>query len=195
MLTSLLTMAQAAQLVMVSADDPMSYTVINSPTNSTYSTGLINLETITVGLSGSNIYYSTTYSLDGKENVTVPFTKHQDTIIQATMKGSVALPLLSEGSHSITVYEKVEANTTPPKAYVHNYTVNFAVVPQIHSSPSIAPVTPSTTPPSTTPQADNFFSQLSPLAIPCAIAIVVVALFLFVYFKRRKSRTSLVKKL
>jgi len=49
------------------ASNPWFSTIIKSPTNSTYNTSPLILETTTNGLSGSNVYYSSTYSLDGSK--------------------------------------------------------------------------------------------------------------------------------
>jgi hypothetical protein len=172
LIVSLLIISQATQ--MVKASNPMFSTVIKSPTNSSYSTGLINLETVTVGLTGHNVYYSTSYSLDGRENVTVPFsTESHEKSFQITMEGFVALPLLTEGSHSITVYQEVEANSTPPMVYWENYTVNFSVAQQANA----------TSAPSSTPTAPEF-PQLS------VIGLLAVASFSLIFFKRRKSKTA-----
>jgi hypothetical protein len=51
------------------------------------------------------------------------------------MKGYSTLPSLSEGYHCIRVYQKVEADSSPPMTYSERYTVNFIVDNQ--KSPSI----------------------------------------------------------
>ena len=85
-LISIVPIGQTVQ--MATASNPMFSTQIQSPTNTTYSTGLINLETITVCLIESNIYYTTTYSLDGKENIPIPLTAEpHEKSFQTTMKG------------------------------------------------------------------------------------------------------------
>jgi hypothetical protein len=118
------------------ASNPFFSTQILSPTNSTYDTERIVLETVTNGLTGANVHYSVNYSLDGKENVTVPFTveSHQGSF-QITMTGCSTLPLLPDGSHHVTVCQEVEADSSPPMAYSERYTIDFTVDDQ--SSPSI----------------------------------------------------------
>jgi hypothetical protein len=118
------------------ASNPWFSTVIVSPTNRTYSTDRIVLETTTNGLTGANVHYSITYSLDDKENITVPFTtESHERSFSITMKGYSTLPSLSEGSHSITIYQKVKADCTPPITHSEIYTVNFTVDDQ--KSPAI----------------------------------------------------------
>jgi hypothetical protein len=167
----------------VEASNPWFNTVIKSPTNSTYETSPPVIEMATYGLSGANVYYSSTYSLDGKQNVTIPFiTETHEKSFSITMTGIVALPLLSEGFHIITVYEKVDIGTTPPKTYSENYTVNFAVAQQTQLSPSIAPSP-------TINETQLFNSQQLESPIPTAIAVIIVmavVLLTLVYFKRRK---------
>ena len=163
------------------ASNPWFSTIIKSPTNSTYNTSPLILETTTNGLSGSNVYYSSTYSLDGKQNVTIPFTTEtHEKSFSITMTGIAALPLLSEGFHSITVYEKVDVGTTPPKNYWESYTVNFSVAQQIQSSSSIA-----TSPTINETQLPNSQPN-SPMPTAIAVIIVIaVASIVLVYFKKR----------
>lgn len=172
---------------MANASNPMFSTQIQSPTNTSYSTGLINLETITVCLSGSNIYYTTTYSLDGKENITIPLTAEpHEKSFQTTMKGLATLPLLSAGSHSVTVYQKVEAKSTPPEVYHESYTISFSVSQQIQSNPSIS-LSPT---PRQTPASNSLSSPIVRTAIASMIIILTVASISLVFFKRRKSKTA-----
>ena len=101
---------------------------ILSPTNTTYSPGRLTLKTISVGLGGSSIYYTITYSLDGKPNVTVPLEiETHPRSFQITIRGSAPLPALSEGSHSITVYQRLDYNTTAPRTFWDSSTVYFTI--------------------------------------------------------------------
>lgn len=101
---------------------------IMSPTNSTYSPSLLTLNTLVIGLGGSNIDYSMAYSLDGKGNVTFPIAiQTHDRSFQLTISGSATLPELSEGSHNITVYEKIEINTSAPSTLWDSNTVYFTI--------------------------------------------------------------------
>ena len=101
---------------------------IISPTNSTYSPSLLTLKIMVIGLGGSNIFYSMTYSLDGKDNVTIPLEiQPHERSFQMTITGSATLPELSEGPHSITVYEKIEMQTSPPNTLRDMSTVYFSI--------------------------------------------------------------------
>jgi hypothetical protein len=87
----------------------------------------------------ANMNYSGTYSLDGKENETLPLEKHYlgNWVIyhgsRDYVDGSVTLPELSEGSHSITVYLECdweignETNIWTDK-YFDSQTVYFAII-------------------------------------------------------------------
>lgn len=101
---------------------------IISPTNSTYSPGALTLKTMVIGLGGSNIFYLMTYSLDGKDNVTIPLEiQIHERSFQMTMTGSTILPELSEGPHNITVYEKIEMHTSPPSTLLDMSSVYFSI--------------------------------------------------------------------
>ncbi|MHC3129341.1 MAG: hypothetical protein IBV52_04615 [Candidatus Bathyarchaeota archaeon] len=101
---------------------------IASPSNITYSNNELTLIVTFKFLLGPK-YSSLSYSLDGKDNVTVPLTGTQEprevtrtyangtsVIVNSTLMGpftitgEVALPELSEGQHKITVYAKYIAN-------------------------------------------------------------------------------------
>jgi hypothetical protein len=82
---------------------------IISPTNATYSPGLLTLKVSVNALVARNINYSMAYSLDGKNNNTIPVaiqTRPKSFI--GIITGLVPLPELSEGSHRITVYLKCD---------------------------------------------------------------------------------------
>ncbi len=101
---------------------------IASPSNTTYSPGLLMLDIsfkLMLNVEKTNI--TLLYSLDGKENVTIPvsatFFPVETTVTYENgatetgissifsyyiIKGSVALPELSEGFHSIIVYGRYE---------------------------------------------------------------------------------------
>jgi hypothetical protein len=54
-----------------------------------------------------------TYSLDGQERLPIPIEiqpSHPGLTFVGVINGSVTLPQLSEGSHSITVFGDLEAN-------------------------------------------------------------------------------------
>jgi len=101
---------------------------VTSPSNSTYDSGLLTLDIrfrLMLNVEKTNI--TVLYSLDGKENTTVPvsakFFPVETTITYANgstqtgvsslfsyyiVNASVALPELSEGFHSISVYGRYE---------------------------------------------------------------------------------------
>jgi hypothetical protein len=102
--------------------------IISCPTNSTHSPGSLTVSVLVTGLSGSNVVYSMAYSIDGMENVTVPLvTQGHEGPFQIAISGSATVPKLVEGTHSITVYEKIQINTSPPKTLWDNSTVYFTV--------------------------------------------------------------------
>ena len=97
---------------------------ILSPANITYSSNKLNL-TVTFTFLLSPKHSNLSYSLDGKDNVTVPLTGTQKPrevtrtyangtsvlvnstfMVPFTIIGKVALPELSEGQHEIIVYAR-----------------------------------------------------------------------------------------
>jgi hypothetical protein len=114
---------------------------ITSPSNSTYSSNLLTLNVtfkLLLSLSCTNV----SYSIDGKNNATIPLTAIRDlieatityengttvtgnaTFVPCTITGNVALPELAEGSHNITVYAKYNANNV---IAFDNSTVYFTI--------------------------------------------------------------------
>lgn len=79
---------------------------IISPSNTTYSSNLLPLVVNVTRLGGSNIYVFMNYSIDGQSNQTIPLTTQypRGSFMIVGHTGSVDLPSLPEGSHSITVY-------------------------------------------------------------------------------------------
>ena len=101
---------------------------ITSPSNITYSNNELTLIVAFKFLLGPR-YSNLSYSIDGKNNVTIPLTGTQEPrevtrtyangtsvivnstlMVLYTITGEVALPELSEGQHTITVYAKYLAN-------------------------------------------------------------------------------------
>ena len=89
-----------------------------------------------------NIWFSMNYSLDGKENETVPLKSHYyGSFIQGHPENnywdaSVELPILSNGSHYLTVclegiWERGSSFGTINQTSVDNQTVYFTVVSPI----------------------------------------------------------------
>ena len=99
------------------------------PTNSTYNPGSLAISVRSNGLGASNIYYSMTYSVDGKGNVSIPLlTKFDEKLFQVVdVTGSSIMPELPGGPHNMTVYEKVQWDTTPPHTFLDNATVYFTI--------------------------------------------------------------------
>jgi hypothetical protein len=61
---------------------------------------------------GSNVELRLTYSLDGQESLPFPIVikqGHDWDLFTGVITGSITLPHLSEGSHSITVFGDLEA--------------------------------------------------------------------------------------
>jgi hypothetical protein len=103
---------------------------INSPSNSTYDSHTIALNvTVRVMLSTTTITLS--YSVDGKDNVTIPLTSVADTYgfgFVSTISGLTTLPELPDGLHNITVYAKYNYNNQgAPHIATDNAAVYFIV--------------------------------------------------------------------
>ena len=79
---------------------------IESPMNRTYTTGFLLLNVSFGSLVGANINHSLTYRLDGKFMGAMPIEFHDPhrLTFQGFFTATVALPELSRGSHTITVY-------------------------------------------------------------------------------------------
>lgn len=120
---------------------------IMSPSNRTYSSCLLPLNVSVTSLAGRNIDISMTYSLDGTYNGTIPIViQSRNNSFVATITGSVTLPILPYGSHSVTVYEEyvihnVGMNGVYYQKYVglDNNTVYFTIG---DTSPSTDDTTP-----------------------------------------------------
>ncbi len=99
------------------------------PTNSTYNSGSpLGLSVRSGGLGANNIYYSMTYSVDGKDNFSIPLiTQTHNMSFQITVTGSGIIPKLPEGSHNVTVYEEIQWDTTPPHTFLDNATAYFTI--------------------------------------------------------------------
>ena len=99
---------------------------IISPTNKIYDTNILTLSFAGQTIVGSNVHLSISYSIDGQEKVPVNVEYKQvhdwDPFIGAFSK-TVALPPLTSGAHSITVFGNLEANG----AHLAQVTVYFTV--------------------------------------------------------------------
>lgn len=188
--------------------------------NATYSSDSLTLNVNFKAWAYANMNYSMTYSLDGRANESLPVVKHWrgDWGIyhgeRDYVDGSVKLPALSEGSHTITVFLTLDwAVSDQPHewtvyTYYDNETVNFTigqdvtpepsvVEPPIVSSPVenetettvVAPSIPQGTPTQaydTTPPAPDSSSILVGLVL-CVVS-VGLALAAVVCFKKRKRK-------
>ena len=119
---------------MVAATSPY----IVSPANQTYNSGLLNVNVSFKGLIWGNIYFSMDYSLDGKDNQTIPLEPHYfGSFLHGDpdknyWDGSVKLPALSNGSHCLTVYlkgiwETFDSSGSHNQTEVDSQTVDFTV--------------------------------------------------------------------
>jgi hypothetical protein len=160
---------------------------ISEPKNTTYlSEENLTLEVNFTAWVNYNINYFVTYILDGENNSTiipyeyiVPANHSWDPFV-GIIKGSIALPKLSEGIHNITVLAQAHIGTTTTNS---SSLVTFIVNT---SSPTTSPtMEPSTGP--TANQPMSLFNQ-KVLAAIVAIIVIVVASFSLVYFKRRKGK-------
>jgi hypothetical protein len=124
LLLALFSVLFGVQVVKVAkAVPPLSSGVyIISPSNMTYSPSTLILNVSIVGLLGGNINISLYYSLDGKDNVTIPIVIHTHKMsFQASITGFVTLPELSEGSHIVKVYEEYD---------IYNFSANSVFYPK-----------------------------------------------------------------
>jgi hypothetical protein len=124
---------------------------IKSPANTTYVSNLLMLNITVRSMISPKIYcYAMVYSVDGKNNVTIPVASTfvpieatrtypngtTATVISAfcsyySINGCVELPELSEGSHSLTVYARYDRisdeNTNWPELLLDNNTIQFTI--------------------------------------------------------------------
>ena len=116
---------------------------ISFPSNQTYDSGILTLYVNFQSFNVGGITHAMSYSLDGKENETVALTEHYYfSILHRSppnyCDGSVALPVLANGSHCITVYlectHEVELWSNHTLCYdklFENQTVYFTVLSPI----------------------------------------------------------------
>ena len=102
---------------------------IISPTNATYNSELLILNTSINIAVGTNIQVFMTYSLDGTENKTLPTrTLTRDNSFLKQIIGSTNLQNLTNGPHNITIYTKytnnnqIIGNETSTVHFAINYT-------------------------------------------------------------------------
>ena len=111
---------------------------ITSPSNTTYSSHLLTLNITIESLFDSSIYnYVFVYSIDGKNNLTIPATSYSFTspsnngpLASTGLTAYTSLPQLDDGPHSLTVYatyERISTNTNWPALIWDNNTVYFTI--------------------------------------------------------------------
>lgn len=96
-----------------SFEGPLGVFGITSPSNTTYNSNTLTLNVTGQVIVGSNVELLMTYSLDGQERLPIPIETqplHPGLTFVGVFNGTVTLPQLSEGSHSITVFGDLEAN-------------------------------------------------------------------------------------
>jgi len=83
------------------------------PSNLTYTSGVLPLNVSFHADIYGNFNYSMTYSLDGQEKTDLPLTQHYFGMFnqaKSYIDGSVILPTLSNGSHSVEVFSMHSRN-------------------------------------------------------------------------------------
>jgi len=114
------------------------------PSSITYNSRFLTLNVSFHARIYGNVNYSMTYSLDGQEKEALPLVEHYFGMFQqekSYIDGSVTLPELSEGSHSISVYLECNHETWGAAgSHIHTYfdsqTVYFTIMDT--TSPNIS---------------------------------------------------------
>jgi hypothetical protein len=180
------------------------------PSNTSYNSRLLILNVSFHAEIYGNIKYHMTYSLDGKENESVPLVEHYFGMFhqeKSYIDGSVVLPELSEGSHTITVYLECDQETWDSAgSHLHIYfdsqTVFFTILNTVLPTPTASPTPVITPSPELTPSPEptpTLAPDLSPsqepedsepftttLVIASTIPVAMVGVGLLFYFKKRK---------
>jgi hypothetical protein len=101
------------------------YFNITAPSNATYNSDVLSLNVTGSAAVASNVRLIMTYSIDGQEPLPLPVMRWQQnpTPPAAAINGSIILPQLTNGAHSITVYGDLELNGT----HLAQATVYFTV--------------------------------------------------------------------
>ena len=153
------------------------------PSNySTYNSGSLTLNVSFHAMIFANTQYSMTYSLDGKDNESLPLVMYYygSWIINPEnwernhIDGSVVLPELSEGSHRITVYlEECDWET-----------VYFRVKNTVSPTSTPSPVPQEQTAEPTQSATPTSFAPDFPLIIVCIAVIGAVVAVIIVHFRK-----------
>lgn len=175
---------------------------IESPQNKTYTTNNLTLNTFQQTLFNPNST-KLSYSIDGKENTTLPFTTKRHPIyatrtypngttetvfsIQSpyNITGYANLPELTEGSHSITVYGEYALNNL---IGLDNNTIHFTITN--NNTNTIQDPSPSLTSTPTRGRGPIPSPEIRPTIFEIAIiaiSIVVITGFIISHFKKRKT--------
>lgn len=132
---------------------------ISYPRNTSYST--VNVLNVSFRAEvWGNVKYSMNYSLDGKENQTLPLVDHYFSWIQGEhdksyVDGSVILPELAQGSHNIRVFLECNWQIGYSTGWKDNYyydseevyfTINNSITYQSPTPIPTSSPTPNTTP-------------------------------------------------
>jgi hypothetical protein len=183
--------------------------------NHGYSSNSLTLNVSFKAMAYANMNYSATYSLDNQANEPLPVVKHYlgNWVIyhgeNDYVDGSVKLPTLSEGSHTITVFltldwEIGDQNGVTVYTYYDNETVNFTIGQDITPEPSAVeppiiapPVENKTEPPVVTPSIPKEVEPAQPtdttppapdplLILVSTLMLAVLSVGAVVNWKKRK---------
>ena len=180
-----------------------------------YAANSLTLNVSFKAMAYANMNYSATYSLDGQANESLPILKHYlgNWVIyhgeNDYVDGSVKLPTLSEGSHTITVFltldwEIGDQNGVTVYIYYDSDTVDFTIGHDITPEPSAVeppiiapPVESKTEPPVVTPSIPQEIEPAQPtdttppapdplLILVSALVLPVLSVGVVVYWMKRK---------
>jgi hypothetical protein len=161
---------------------------ISEPKNTTYfSEENLTLEINFTAWVHYNINYFVTYILDGENNSKIiPYEYITNDSWDwdphvVIIKGSVALPKLSEGMHNITVLAQAQGSATTSSSSLVTFVINThsSTIPSPTIEPSLVP---------TTNQPTDYLGSLNQI-IPAAIVTAIViaaAITSLIIFKRHK---------
>jgi len=178
--------------------------IISPSNNNTYSNPL-TLDVRFYAEVWGNINFTMVYSIDGEMHKSVPLMDHYFSFVQGEhnnsyVDGSVPLPVLSEGSHTMTVYlesahEVFFSTGAETFQYFDSETVYFTLENAVQTNP--IPSTPqqeqtatsiensTSSAPSETSEPNQEPFLWLPIAI-VTIAFVLVVLVTLVYWNKRK---------
>ena len=183
--------------------------------NHRYSSNSLTFNVSFKAMAYANMNYSATYSLDGQANESLPIVEHYlgNWVIyhgeNDYVDGSVKLPTLSEGSHTITVFltldwEIGDQNGVTVYTYYDSETVDFTIGQDMTPEPSaVEPpiISPSvenkTEPPVATPSILREIEPAQPtdttpltpdplLILASALVLPVLSVGTVVYWMKRK---------